>query len=101
MNKKENGKTLSQLERTNEAAKKAVAGGLEDAVSWAGAELQGFSMRLTEEETLMTMRVIMSGEARVCFVASGTMAQCFAKAVREAKKDKLVFKTDRYAKNGA
>ena len=97
-NKKVEPSTWEQ--RTNEAALKAISGGLEEAVGWAGAELTGFSVRLSEEETLMTIRAILAGRRQVCFIASGTVAQCFAKAVREAKNDKLRWKVDKFAKEG-
>lgn len=84
--------------KTNEAALKALSGELEEAVGWAGAELTGFSMRLSAEETLMTLRVILAGRRQVCFVASGTMAQCLAKAVREAKNDNLKWRNDKFGK---
>jgi hypothetical protein len=101
MNKKNDQEISSWEERTNDAALLAIAGELEASIAYAGAELTGFSVRLGAEETLMTIRVILAGRRQVCFIASGTIAQCFAKAVREAKKDKLRWKVDRYAKKSA
>lgn len=100
MTKKKNTDNLTWEERTNNAAALAIAGELEAAVSYAGAELTGFSMRLSEEETLMTLRVVLAGRRQVAFVASGTMAQCLAKAVRDAKSDKLRWKADKFAARG-
>lgn len=97
MTKNEDLRVPSWEEKTAEAAKKAVDGGLEEAVGWAGGVLTGFSIRMGEEETLMTLRVVLAGRKQIAFVASGTLAQCLAKAVREAKSDKLRFKPDRYA----
>lgn len=85
-------------ERTNKAALAAITGDLESSIAYAGAILTGFSVRMEEGETLMTLRVILAGRRQVSFVASGTLAQCFAKAVREAKNDKLRWKADKFAK---
>lgn len=98
MNKENDQSASTWEERTNKAAALAVAGELESSVAYAGAILTGFSMRLGEGETLMTLRVILAGRRQVSFVASGTMAQCFAKAVREAKSDRLRWKVDKFAK---
>jgi len=101
MTKEKNDRIPTWEEKTNLKALKALGGELEDSVSWAGAELTGFSMRLSEEEVLMTLRGIMAGRKQIAFVASGTMAQCFAKACREARADKLRWKPDKFAKNGS
>lgn len=72
-------------------------GGLADAVKQAGGYLQGFSMKLSGADCLMTMRITMPAGPMVSFVGSETIAGCLLKAYREARSDDLKFKPDQWA----
>ena len=73
-----------------------VDGGLEAAVAHAGGVLTGFSIRLNSGDCLMTMRVVLAGRRQIAFVGSDTLGNVLRKATREARKDGLTFRDDKY-----
>lgn len=75
---------------------KAVHFELQGTVAHNGYELLGFSVRLDEWETLITLRAMGEGERLVAFVGAETLAMAFTKAVREGKRDKLVWRVDKW-----
>jgi hypothetical protein len=76
---------------------KAIEYDLVGAVGHTGGELRGFSVRLGEWETLVTLRAKFPAGAMIAFVGSETLMQAILKCVREAKSDKLSWKPDRFA----
>jgi hypothetical protein len=74
----------------------ACVGGLESALARSGAELLGFSARGSGGEYLITLRVFLAGRKQIAFVGSETLSGCLRKAVREAKRDKLTYRADRF-----
>lgn len=97
-----------QLEKTIEerAAKETAAlllsldGGLEDAVEWTGAVLQGFSVSLRGADVLMVIRADFPAGRRVCFVGASDLPALFAKCSREVKSGRAKWKDDKWRANG-
>ena len=71
---------------------------LEGSVAHAGALLTGFSVKLGEGETLITLRAVLAGRNQIAFVGSGDLPSCLLKVIREAMGDKLRWKDDKYVK---
>jgi len=71
---------------------------LEGSVAHAGAMLTGFSVKLGEGETLITLRAVLAGRNQIAFVGSGDLPSCLLKVIREAMGDKLRWKDDKYVK---
>lgn len=71
---------------------------LEGSVGHAGAVLTGFSVKLGDEEVLITLRGILAGRAQIAFVGGGDLPGCLLKVVREAMGDKLRWRDDRYVR---
>lgn len=82
--------------KLQDAAMLAIYGGLDDAVSYAGGELAGFSVRLGVDECLMTLRAEFPGGRMVSFVGGEGLPEVFVKASREARGDKLKWRADGY-----
>jgi hypothetical protein len=76
----------------------ACTGGLEDAVSYGGGQLRGFSARLSRGECLLVLRADFPGNHMVAFVGAESLSSAILKAEREAKSDHLKWRVDRYAK---
>lgn len=75
-----------QTDRRRVKLGRAVDGGMESAVRWAGGELTGFSVRIGQYETLITLRAIVKGEPAVCFVASADLSTTILKVMGEAER---------------
>jgi hypothetical protein len=88
-----------KLERSKSEVLVAVFGGLERAVSRAGGDLAGFSIRLRGYEVLMTLRIDMPAGPMIAFVASDSLANVLTKAVRDAESDRLRLRPDQFAKS--
>jgi hypothetical protein len=84
--------------RERDAVVQAVYGGLVDAISSTGRELQGFSAKLSGGDCLITLRAIGDEGAVVGFVGSEDLAACLRKVVREAHRGELRWRDDAYAK---
>jgi hypothetical protein len=90
----------AQEERTARHQQKvgeALDYGLSGHLAHAGATLLGFSMRYSEVDCLLTIRVELAGRPQVAFVGAGSMSMCLLKAIDLARRDKLVFKPDKWA----
>lgn len=74
----------------------AVEFDLDKAVSHAGGELQGYSIRCGGGDCLLTLRASLAGRGQVAFVGAGTPAEALRKAVREGYLDKLKWRGDKY-----
>lgn len=77
---------------------RAIEFGLQGAIGTTGGELTGFSVKLNEWECLMTLRATRDGVPHVAFVVSDCMVDCILKAVRDAGRDKLRWREDKYIK---
>ena len=71
--------------------------GLQAAVEAQGGTLAGFSVRCSDYESFMTLRVDFDGKRMIAFVGSETLEGVFIKAEREAAANRLKWKVDRYA----
>lgn len=73
-------------------------GGLEAALTGQGAHLKGLSLKVGADDYLVTLRADFEGKAMICFVGASTAGNCFLKAAREARANKLRWKVDKWAK---
>jgi hypothetical protein len=85
--------------RKDAALVAAVNFGIVNAVQMNGRELLGFSVRMDEWETLITLRAVDQGERLVAFVGAETLPSALIKVVREGKRDKLVWRADEWARD--
>lgn len=76
---------------------RCLTGGLATAVNYAGGQLVGISIKYTEFDVLLTLRAEFPGGRMVCFVGASDLAQGFVKATRDAGRDALRWRKDRYA----
>lgn len=83
--------------REHLALVKAIEFDLVGAVAHSGGVLTGFSVKLGEWETLVTLRAIVAGRPQIAFVGADTLMYCILKSVREAKADKLQWRADKYS----
>lgn len=91
---------IVQEERTKKvhlAIVKAIEYELVGSVAHQGGELTGFSVRIQEWETLITLRALQDEVPMVAFVGSETLTQALLKCVREAYQSKLNWQVDAYA----
>lgn len=72
--------------------------GLIDAVSRAGGQLLGLSVKYSNGEVLVTLRTLMPSGRMICFVGGETLGACILKAARDANNDNLRWREDRYAR---
>lgn len=86
----------SLIDRQSEALLLAVYGGLEAAVQRGGGELVGIGVRFGEEEVLLTLRGVFPGGKMVAFVGGENMPGAFVKATREAGRDQLRWREDKF-----
>jgi hypothetical protein len=86
----------SLIDRQREALLIAVYGGLEDAVSRNGGELLGLGIKFGDGELLMTLRAVFPAGRVVAFVGSENMPSAFVKATREAGRDQLRWREDKF-----
>lgn len=85
-----------RLAREEKEALRAVYGGLVDAVGHSGGLLTGFSVKTSDVECLITLRVVLGGSGKIAFVVSDSFANALRKAVRLGNRDMLLYKADRY-----
>jgi len=95
---------LEQLaeERTAKRHKeivRAVEFELVGALAAAGAEVQGFSVKMGDFECLMTVRATIGGVAMVAFIGAEDLGGAMIKLIRAARRDKLVWREDKYRAN--
>jgi hypothetical protein len=74
----------------------ALYGGLDDAVSHAGGDLTGFSVRISDLDCLMTVRAQFPGGHMIAFVGAEDLAAVLVKAAREARSDALRWRVDNF-----
>ena len=90
--------TEERQARKHHAVVRALEFELVGVIASKGGELLGFSVRIAEWETLMTLRAVIDGERQVAFVGSDDLVNCILKAVRAAQRDKLAWQADKYAR---
>lgn len=78
----------------------AVYDGIVDSVARSGGELHRISIRFTGMDVLMTLVARFPAGHMVSHVGSGDLAGCFVRAGREAKRESLSWKADKYRQNG-
>lgn len=71
---------------------------LEGSVAHAGAILTGFSVKLGDDEVLITLRGHLAGRNQIAFVGGRDLPGTLLKVVREALGDKLRWRDDQYVK---
>lgn len=69
---------------------------LERSVGLSGRVLLGFSVKGMVEDSLLVLRAMNGEEAEVAFVGGEDLGSALIKACREARKDKLRWRADRY-----
>lgn len=79
------------------AALRVLNGGLVAAVSRAGGELTGFTAKIDPVECLLVVKATFPGGPMVAFCGSADLKSALVKAAREASRDNLRWKPDRYA----
>lgn len=84
-----------------DALVKALEFELEGAVAHAGAILTGFSVKMGDDEVLVTLRAVLAGRAQIAFIGAGSLPDALLKVVREAMVDKLQWRDDKYVRNGS
>lgn len=95
----------SQLERDQEVRQeervrklgRIVDYELEGAVGHAGGLLLGFSVRISPEDCLVTLRAVVAGRNQVAFVGGSTLASALFKATTLARTDKLEWRQSKYS----
>jgi hypothetical protein len=85
-----------QQQKANAAVLDAVYGGLEAAVVRAGGELTGFNVRLGEGDVLAVLKAVFPGGAMVGFVGAESLADVLRKATREAGRDMVKWRPDKW-----
>lgn len=93
-----------QLEQVREDRQKksdmavllAIDGGLTADVGRSGAVLSGFSVRLDGGDCLLTLRAELAGRRQISFVGAETLTAALIKVCREARRDRLVWRADKY-----
>lgn len=86
-----------RVERERTQSLLAIYGGLQSAVGRQGAVLTGLSLKLSEFDTLLTLRGDFPAGSMISFVAAEDIPGVLCKAVREANADKLTWREDNYS----
>lgn len=73
-------------------------GGLARAISHAGGELVGFSVKLSQDDCLVVLKADFPGGRMVGFVGGETLIGTLLKATSEAKGDHVRWRADRWVK---
>ncbi len=76
----------------------AVYGGLDSAVSQAGGNLTGLTIKFSGVDCLLVVKARFPAGPVVAFVGADDLAGCFIKATREAGSDALRWRADKYAR---
>jgi len=82
--------------RRSKAIVIAVEFGLERDVAHAGGELTGLSVMFRGGEVLLVVKAVLPAGAMVAFVGAEDFGAGLIKACREARRDKLVWRADKY-----
>lgn len=66
------------------------------ALASAGAELRGFSVKLDDFECLLTARAVIGGVHMVTFIGAEDLGSAMIKLIRATRREKLVWREDKY-----
>lgn len=69
---------------------------LVEAVSYAGGQLHGFSVKLSGGDCLITLRLNLAGKEQISFVGGADLGSCLIKAVRLARADELKYRPSKF-----
>ena len=83
-------------DKRNKLILAAVEFALVDAIQRSGGELQGFSVKHSPSETLLTLRVNLAGRSQIAFVGGEDLGSCLIKAVRLGNSDKLNYRASKF-----
>lgn len=86
----------SRQARLDKLTLQACNGGLESAVARAGGVLQGLSIRVDEYEVLVTIKADFPAGPQVAFVGAEDVAGALRKGMREADRDTLQWREDKW-----
>jgi hypothetical protein len=100
MSRQLDAKLEEQQRRRNDNLLLALNGGLEEAVSRAGGTLTGINVKMGEGDVLLILKAVFPAGAQVGFVGGETLPDVILKAVREAGRDQVKWRTDRWAGGG-
>lgn len=78
-------------------AGKAVNGGLESALKRGGRDFRGLTIKWNGLEALCVVKARWEGQDVISFVGSSGVAECLAKAHRDAASGKLRWRADKYS----
>lgn len=70
--------------------------GLVQDIGRAGGVLLGFSVKISPEDVLMTVKVELAGKRQIAFVGAATLPDVVLKACRDGRRDKLRWRADKY-----
>ena len=90
--------TVKKKDRNQVRLYRVCESGLVAAVERNGGELLGLSAKLSEWETLVTLRAEFPAGRMIAFVGGDSLATALLKAWSEANNDKLKWREDRYAR---
>lgn len=86
--------------RETKALLLSVYGGLANSITRSGGSLERISIRLHGSDTLMTLVAGFPAGSMVSHIGSSDLAGCFVRAAREAGRESLTWKPDKYRQNG-
>lgn len=94
----ENQKYEAEAQRRRQRAGRCLDGGLENAISRAGGEFHGFSIKIGSVDYLMTLRATFPSGRCVAFVGGDSLLGVITKATNMGTNDALKWRADRYAR---
>ena len=85
-----------RVAKKNQAIVNALEYGLPGALETQGIQLLGIAIKYDAYNCLMTIKADVGNTRSVCFVGSDSIANCFLKAVSDARNDALHWRPDKY-----
>ena len=98
MSSEEERKAEAKKSRRLAAIGRAADSGLESTLSREGIDFVGLSYKNRLYDHLIVVKAVKDGEAVVAFIGASSFGDALLKAQREASRDKLVWKADRYSR---
>lgn len=89
----------SYIDRQREAVQLAVYGALIGAVERAGGQLNGLNVKFGEDEVLLILKAKFPGGHMIGYVGAEDLPQGMVKATREAGRDAIKWKPDKWHKD--
>ena len=72
-------------------------GGIEQSLLRTGAVLRGFTVKSSEYDCLVVVRVVLAGRVQVAFVGGSDFGHCMLKLADMAHRDAVRWKDDKFA----